>query len=143
MLKNILTTTAVAGLATAAVLGGTATATASQAGTRASAQAQEDVRAGCAIKRHGYTGYKTCSSDVLDITWAAGHTETFVIGTNYQVYRISASSGGWKSMGGKATNVRDAFYSGNRPTVQVINSNASHKLWCSSYSSGWSGWYAC
>ncbi|MFI6929429.1 hypothetical protein [Streptomyces sp. NPDC050287] len=141
MFKKFLTTTAVAGLATAAVLGGTATAAPGSA--RGSVQAQEDVRAGCAITRYGYTGYKTCSSDVHDTTWADGHTETFVIGTNYQVYRISASSGGWKSMGGTATNVWDTFYSGGRPTVQVINSNATHKLWCNSYSSGWSGWYAC
>ncbi|MEU7581428.1 hypothetical protein AB0B50_27920 [Streptomyces sp. NPDC041068] len=110
---------------------------------RGRGERQEETRAGCAITRFGHTGYKTCSSDVLDIRWAAGHSETFVIGTNYKVYRISASSGGWKSMGGTATNVVDAFYSGNRPTVKVVNANASHKYWCNSYSSGWSGWYAC
>ncbi|MFE2285512.1 hypothetical protein ACFXDJ_15230 [Streptomyces sp. NPDC059443] len=100
---------------------------------------------GCPVTRYGHTGYGICGSSVLDVTWADGHTESFVIGTDNAVWHIVSWYSNWASIGGQASDTDSAFYnSSNQPTVRVYVSWAPHKYWCSSIvGSSWSSWYAC
>lgn len=97
----------------------------------------------CAITVNGYTGYRICEYDWTKIQWSSGVTETYVIGTTHQIYRIGPNTGGWKSLGGQAMPL---------PTYQGIYINNSHtgiktygttsSFWCRDYPYS-NGWYPC
>lgn len=107
-----------------------------------------DPPSGCVdhwtLKRWGHTGKFPCSTYVLWKIWPDGHSEYFGIGTDWQVYHITAGTDGWKSMGGKATNVYHAYINDNGyATIAVVNVNADHQIWCKQYIYPiWVGWYA-
>lgn len=96
----------------------------------------------CEFSRFGHKGRFICDT-ILRVIWSDGHEEYFGIGTDYAVWHITASFSNWRSMGGSASDTYNAFYSNGLPTVQVYVSWASHVLWCSSYRTSWSSWYAC
>jgi hypothetical protein len=94
--------------------------------------------AGCPITRYGYTGYRVCGFAYFDYTWSDGNVETFVVGTNYSIYHIWATSKGWQSLGGIASpNAPNGAY----PTVPlgVWTYGKDENKWCRlhPWTSGW------
>lgn len=98
----------------------------------------------CAIYRYGYLGYRVCEFAYFDRYWSDGNVETFVIGTNYAVYHIWASSGGWKSLGGRA---RTATPNGAYPSLVYLGVRTigtDNYWWCRYWTaSAWTPWQRC
>jgi hypothetical protein len=99
--------------------------------------------AACAITRYGYTGYEVCGYGHSALDWGGGNVETFVVGTNYEIYHIWKGSGGWKSLGGQSS--RSNSYGAqvyNYPVNGVATVGTNNLLYCRDWP--WSsGWFRC
>jgi hypothetical protein len=69
----------------------------------AASKGSVSTAAACPITVYGYTGQRVCGYGYSYIDRGNGNVEWFVIGTNYAVYHIWPSSGGWKSLGGQSS----------------------------------------
>jgi hypothetical protein len=100
----------------------------------------------CAIKRHNHTGYRICEMSWDYYDWGRGNVETFVVGTNFQIYHIWKGASGWKSLGGKALaaagNGVGVFTS---PRFGVVTIGTDGNGWCRYRGNGnWAGgWKRC
>lgn len=100
-------------------------------------------------------GYALCGTYILNVTYANGRREVFVIGTDHQIwhdFQFGDGNGawsGWRSMGGYAlqtdpsTNAPGGVYLfNNAPTIQVFGTD--YNWWCNGVGpNGWSGWHHC
>lgn len=102
--------------------------------------------AGCSTTpytAYGKTGWFACGTDILWVNWTT-NSEYFGIGTDGAVWHIAPWFSNWRSMGGQAGDMAQAFYDASgHATVQVYVPWATDVYWCSTYTSAWSGWYAC
>ncbi|GAA0251197.1 hypothetical protein GCM10010492_59380 [Saccharothrix mutabilis subsp. mutabilis] len=97
----------------------------------------------CPVDRYGYRGWSPCGSRGIDVNWGNNRLETFVVGTNRQVYHAWPGSGGWKSMGGWAWHILDARKQGKARIV--AHEGRDHTTWCHKDPGNgkWSGTYFC
>ncbi|WP_213455507.1 hypothetical protein [Rhizomonospora bruguierae] len=101
----------------------------------------------CAVTEYGYTGYRICEFDWLAVYKSNGSVEYFVVGTNYAIFHIWPGSGGWKSLGGKASSwaPNGVYYltvSGGDYGVWTYGTD--ERPWCTINASGrWTSWFSC
>ena len=103
----------------------------------------------CGISRFGYGGQYICGTGILDVAAGTvannGGAESFVIGTNWQIWHAWPGSNGWHSLGGVAEHttgngiaVRLAFPF----IIQTFGTDGG--LWCDNWATPtWGGWYSC
>ncbi|MBB4965456.1 hypothetical protein [Saccharothrix violaceirubra] len=105
--------------------------------------ASTSAAADCPVDRYGYRGYALCGTRVLDVDWGNRRYETFVVGTNREVWHAWPGSGGWKSMHGWAYDMKDARWEGKARVVE--HKGRDNRSWCHKDpgTGKWSGTYFC
>lgn len=101
----------------------------------------------CGISRGSYAGAYICETSVLNFRWPDGRYETFVIGTDNQVYHAwqrwvgDLQWSGWYSMGGFAS--AGVYLFDSSPTIQALG-GLDGRWYCNWWwGADWSGWYVC
>jgi hypothetical protein len=122
------------------------------AGALGKLSASPAVAPACQIIAFGYTGYAPCDTYGYLYAYPAdnphGTYEMFIIGTNYKIYHAWPGGGGFRSLGGLASNASgngvDLFgtYSNGLPIVDMYGTNGL--LYCDAWGApNWSGWHQC
>ncbi|WP_433262051.1 hypothetical protein ACQPZF_28450 [Actinosynnema sp. CS-041913] len=108
-----------------------------------SVSAPAAAAAPCPIERFTYWGTALCDTHVLDVDWGNGRLESFVVGTNRQVWHAWPGSGGWKSMGGWAYDMVKVWKDGKARIV--AHKGKDNRRWCHKDPGNgkWSGTYFC
>jgi hypothetical protein len=104
----------------------------------------------CTITRYGYTGQYICGTGGFDVTPGEvannGGAESFVIGTNWQIWHAWPGSNGWKSLGGVALHdtTNEVVLSTAFPFFSIATIGTDGGSWCDNWGTPkWSGWYSC